>query len=112
MTHVTQEPLSPPHSDGLVLALIQQLASQLPEERYCDKLIARLTDARVQVRAHLACGKLKAAYLLAVKLADLELIRALLVEAERVQSKNVAALCLKYLESRGAGPSATTSEAK
>ena len=83
-----------------MLELIQLLAQHVPEERYCDKLIARLTDSRVQVRAHLCCGKLKAAYLLAVKLADLELIRALLAEAERVQSKNVVALCLKYLESR------------
>jgi zinc finger FYVE domain-containing protein 26 len=95
-----KEPLSPAHSDALVLELIQLLAQQVPEERYCDKLIARLTDPRAQVRAHLCCGKLKAAYLLAVKLADLELIRALLAEAERVQSKNVVALCLKYLESR------------
>lgn len=83
-----------------MLDLIQLLAQHVPEERYCDKLIARLVDTRAQVRAHLCCGKLKAAYLLAVKLGDLELIRTLLAEAERVQSKNVAALCLKYLEAR------------
>ncbi len=83
-----------------MLELIQLLAQHVPEERYCDKLIARITEPRLQVRAHLCCGKLKAAYLLAVKLADLELIRALLAEAERVQSKNVVALCLKYLETR------------
>lgn len=100
MTRVTQESLSTSQSDALVLELIELLAQHVPEERCCDKLIARLGESRAQVRAHMLCGKLKAAYLLAVKLGDLELIRALLAEAERVQSKNVAALCLKFLESR------------
>eukprot|EP00029_Vermamoeba_vermiformis_P001872 TRINITY_DN1209_c0_g1_i2.p1 TRINITY_DN1209_c0_g1~~TRINITY_DN1209_c0_g1_i2.p1 ORF type:complete len:998 (-),score=312.73 TRINITY_DN1209_c0_g1_i2:110-3103(-) len=56
-----KDPLTPAQSDTLVLELIQLLAQHVPEERYCDKLIARLVDTRAQVRAHLCCGKLKAA---------------------------------------------------
>ncbi len=95
-----QDAVNPAQTDTLLLALIAQLAQHAPEERYTDKLIARLSEPRAQVQAMLRCGKLKTAYMLAVKLGDVELVRALLTEAERVQSKNVAALCGKYLESR------------
>jgi zinc finger FYVE domain-containing protein 26 len=64
-----------------------------------DPFILKLINPKSKVRAYVLCGKLKTAYLMAVKLTDKELIIEILKEAEKTQQYTIENLCRKYLES-------------
>jgi len=86
--------------DEVVLACITSLANDVNEPKTAEKWITKLTNNSNKVIAHIACGKLKAAYLLAVKCnlrSSIELIRE---EAKKTESLSIVDLCDRYLSER------------
>lgn len=51
----------------------------------------------LQVQAHIACGQLKSAYLLAVKLGRTSDVRAVLSEADRLNQPIMRRICTQWL---------------
>ena len=66
--------------------------------KMAEKYASRLVDSDAKVRAYIYCGKLKAAYLLAVKLKNIELVQEILEEARVTDQATVVQLCIRYLE--------------
>lgn len=77
-----------------------------------EKLAARLTGNEAKVDAFILLGKLKAAYLLAVKTSDKNMVRKIMEEAITINDTSTAKLCAKYLDlaasSEQGTPGATT----
>jgi zinc finger FYVE domain-containing protein 26 len=89
--------------DTLITEFVSVFAQGVPDPDSCSKVmdpfIMKLVDPKSKVRAHIICGKLKTAYLMAVKLSDTELVNEILQKAEKTQQRAIENLCLKYLES-------------
>jgi len=60
------------------MACINSLVNDINEPKTAEKWISKLTSNSNKIKAHMVCGKLRAAYLLAVKCnlrSSIELIR-------------------------------------
>jgi len=88
--------------DTLINEFVNIYAQGVPDPDTClktmDPFILKLVSPKSKVRAYIVCGKLKTAYLMAVKLADIELVDEILQEAQKTQQHTIENLCLKYLE--------------
>jgi len=69
--------------DSVVLSCISVLAQELDEHKSAEKLVAKLITTESKVKAHIMCGKLKAAYLMAVKENSLLLVKEVRDHARR-----------------------------
>lgn len=63
-----------------------------------EKLAGRLTTSEAKIDAFIFLGKLKAAYLLAVKTSDVNMVRRILDEANAINDTSTMKLCGKYLD--------------
>eukprot|EP01116_Phalansterium_solitarium_P022675 TRINITY_DN7579_c1_g1_i2.p1 TRINITY_DN7579_c1_g1~~TRINITY_DN7579_c1_g1_i2.p1 ORF type:complete len:450 (+),score=218.03 TRINITY_DN7579_c1_g1_i2:1190-2539(+) len=85
--------------DLVVEAAIAALASSDggDDVRSAEKLVGKLVGPERRVIGYLRCGKLKTAYLTAVKLNSRPLVMQIRDEAQRTDSRSVLELCQKYL---------------
>jgi hypothetical protein len=75
------------------------LAKDLDEKGTAEKLVSKLEGADSVVNGLIICGKLKTAYLNAVKIAKRDLVQKILHEAQKQRDENMIAICSKYLNS-------------
>jgi zinc finger FYVE domain-containing protein 26 len=66
-----------------------------------EKFISSLRGDEAKVMAFITCGKLKSAYLVAVKLNNISLIKTIRDEARKKGAKRELELCEKFLASKG-----------
>jgi len=83
--------------DMVLLAAINSLADEVHDLKTAEKLISKLTDDCNKAISYIRCHKLKAAYLLAVKGNQRQLIEQIRDEAQRIGSMTEYELCQKYL---------------
>eukprot|EP01087_Luapelamoeba_hula_P024804 TRINITY_DN9571_c0_g1_i1.p1 TRINITY_DN9571_c0_g1~~TRINITY_DN9571_c0_g1_i1.p1 ORF type:complete len:900 (+),score=149.53 TRINITY_DN9571_c0_g1_i1:278-2701(+) len=85
--------------DEVVMAAIRVFGEQHKDFKTAESLVAKLVSVQNKVTGYILSNKLKSAYLLAVKAADIALVEQILQEAKRVNDKGVYDLCAKYLAS-------------
>lgn len=66
-----------------------------------EKFISSLRGEEAKVTALIACGKLKAAYLLAVKMGNIDFVKLIREEARKRGARRELELCEKFLASKG-----------
>lgn len=81
------------------MAAIRVFAEQHRDVKTAENLIGKVISTKSKVYAYVLCGKLKAAYLLAVKANDVGLVELILDEARKQDDRTVLDLCEKYLAS-------------
>eukprot|EP00727_Mastigamoeba_balamuthi_P013691 m51a1_g8945 hypothetical protein (2135) ;mRNA; r:985425-992656 len=85
--------------DAVVLVLVVVTARDLKDPKGAEKHLPRLVSSRARVRAQIACGKLKAAFMSAAEEGMAQEIELILREAEGNDAHKVtAALCRRYLD--------------
>lgn len=85
--------------DALLLTVIEMFAVQQNNVRLGEQYIVRLTHDESRIAGLILCGKLKAAYLLAVKLHDADAVRRISEAAIRAgpEQRGIVDLCERYL---------------
>ena len=78
--------------------MIEIYAKELQDVKTAEKYIHMMKDMTNKVVAYLTCGKLKAAYLSAVRIRNRTMVEIVRDEAKRTESKMVYDLCQKYLD--------------
>eukprot|EP00004_Rigifila_ramosa_P026571 TRINITY_DN8335_c0_g1_i1.p1 TRINITY_DN8335_c0_g1~~TRINITY_DN8335_c0_g1_i1.p1 ORF type:complete len:565 (-),score=171.69 TRINITY_DN8335_c0_g1_i1:49-1581(-) len=83
--------------DTVVMAAIKIFVKDHNDDQSAESLIQRLLDDHQRVMASVMCGKLKQAYLIAVKTSNVSDVEFIKGEAERTGNTAVADLCAAYL---------------
>jgi len=83
--------------DEVILRCIQIFAKEHSDVKTAEKFIARLSSEESKVDGYIICGKLKSAYIEAVKVNLVEKIRLIREEAITTDQTGVAQLCDKFL---------------
>lgn len=83
--------------DEVLLACVRVYAKELDDMKTADKYVARMAREEGRVDAFIACGKLKSAYISAVKENLMEKIKLIREEAVRRNDNTVLQLCEKFL---------------
>jgi len=84
--------------DELVLASIDVYGIELHDMNAASAFTEKLNDESSKIRAHIATGQLKEAYLLAVKINDIEAVKKIGEEAANEGNKRVEQLCDQYIQ--------------
>lgn len=83
--------------DEMVLAGVRVMVRDHHDAKTGERLVDKLVYPQSKVEGFVLCGKLKSAYLVAVKAADTSLIIKIREEAFRSNVPGVAELCQKFL---------------
>ncbi|XP_048586399.1 zinc finger FYVE domain-containing protein 26-like isoform X2 [Nematostella vectensis] len=83
--------------DEIILACVRIISSDDSQTKHVDSLIRLLRNDSNKVNAYLLCGKLRSAYLIAVKEKRVEAIEQIAEEAMKVGQKKTLELCKKWL---------------
>jgi zinc finger FYVE domain-containing protein 26 len=94
-----QSTISDQEWDEVLLSCVEIYFNELQDEKTSEKLVERIVENKNKIRALITTGKLKAAYLQAVKLRAPELIREIQSRAKRIDARGIYDLCAKYLNS-------------
>jgi hypothetical protein len=81
-----------------MMPVVEIFAKEKKDVVTAEKLAGLLVSPAQRVDALILCGKLKSAYLAAVKMANKDLVRKIFTEAALANEKNIVKLCAKYLE--------------
>ncbi|PRD26270.1 UNVERIFIED_CONTAM: zinc finger FYVE domain-containing protein 26 [Trichonephila clavipes] len=65
-----------------------------------EEIIKMLTSDSNKINAYLMCGKLKSAYLLAIKLNSALDVRRIMIAAEQCGQESIQSICKKWLETK------------
>jgi zinc finger FYVE domain-containing protein 26 len=82
----------------VVLAAINVFAIDLQDPKTAEKFISKIVSVPNQIQAHISCGKLRGAYLLAVKNQLKSYVELIQKEAKRIEDKTTEELCDRYLQ--------------
>ena len=88
--------------DSVVRSLVDTYF-ELDETRQADKMVQRMRNPKAKIDAQIACRKLKAAYLVAVRAKLIDEIRRIYQLALESENRGVVGICEKFLESQGGG---------
>jgi len=83
--------------DRVILKVIASSITHGYENQTIESLIRLLTQNKNKIEALIQCGKLKSAYLLAVKDGSIDSVRQICNEAHRTGQTSVKAICEKWL---------------
>ena len=85
-------------TDLFLVGMVEAFSVGKKEYKTAELLITKMTNAAEKVTGYIAIKKLKSAYLVAVKATSKDLVKKILVEAEKDQDTATAKLCTKYLD--------------
>jgi len=91
--------------DQVLLSIVEIYGHELDDAKNGARFIAMMNSDHYRVRGHIACGKLKSAYIISARnnnIKDVVLIRE---EAVRTQSQKAIEFCDKFLSQGSADPS-------
>lgn len=88
--------------DSVVRSLVDTYF-ELDETRQADKMVQRMKSPKAKIDAQIACKKLKAAYLVAVRAKQIDEIRRIYQLALESENRGVVSICEKFLESQAGG---------
>ncbi|KAF8796021.1 Zinc finger FYVE domain-containing protein 26 [Argiope bruennichi] len=83
--------------DDVILECVSAVHAQGGE---VEEIIRMLTSESNKINAYLMCGKLKSAYLLAIKLNSALDVRRIMIAAEQCGQESIQSICKKWLETR------------
>lgn len=83
--------------DEIILKCIQIFSQEHSDIKTAEKFISKLSTEASKVDGYMLCGKLKSAYIEAVKVNLVEKIKVIRAEALRTDQTNLAQLCDKFL---------------
>ncbi|GFU59897.1 zinc finger FYVE domain-containing protein 26 [Nephila pilipes] len=83
--------------DDVILECVSALHTQA---RDVEEIIKMLTSDSNKINAYLMCGKLKSAYLLAIKLNSALDVRRIMIAAEQCGQESIQSICKKWLETK------------
>lgn len=81
----------------MIITCVDVYSKELADPKTAEKFIQKIIDQNNQVTAMVSCGKLKTAYLMAVKLNNRLMIERIRDEAKRIDDRNIFELCEKVL---------------
>ena len=85
-------------TDLFLVGMVEAFSVGKKEYKTAELLITKMTNAAEKVTGYIAIKKLKSAYLVALKATSKDLVKKILVEAEKDQDTATAKLCTKYLD--------------
>ncbi|XP_059471700.1 zinc finger FYVE domain-containing protein 26 isoform X2 [Neocloeon triangulifer] len=92
-------------SDELVNQCIKRLVEENADGiNLSEPLLRLISETEAKIQAHLTCGYLKSAYLLAVKSGRVSDVKMILNEAERLNQPAMKRVCLQWLSQKERGP--------
>ncbi|GFS62160.1 zinc finger FYVE domain-containing protein 26 [Trichonephila clavipes] len=83
--------------DDVILECVSAVHAQA---RDVEEIIKMLTSDSNKINAYLMCGKLKSAYLLAIKLNSALDVRRIMIAAEQCGQESIQSICKKWLETK------------
>lgn len=83
--------------DDIILACVSIVAADQSQAKYLEGLIKHLKSEINKISAFIMCGKLKSAYLIAVKGVRVDAIREIADVAEKSGQSKMVEICRKYL---------------
>ncbi|CAF0745436.1 unnamed protein product [Didymodactylos carnosus] len=86
--------------DEIIDSCIRQIGSDVEQSKEQDGLIQMIKNDDVRINAYIFVGKLRAAYLIAIRLGKEDTVRLILNNAQRTGQTAVKDICSKWLENR------------
>ncbi|CAF1082231.1 unnamed protein product, partial [Didymodactylos carnosus] len=86
--------------DEIIDSCIRQTGSDIEQSKEQDGLIQMIKNDDVRINAYIFVGKLRAAYLIAIRLGKEDAVRLILNNAQRTGQTAVKDICSKWLENR------------
>uniref|UniRef100_A0A131YW54 Zinc finger FYVE domain-containing protein 26 n=1 Tax=Rhipicephalus appendiculatus TaxID=34631 RepID=A0A131YW54_RHIAP len=91
-------------TDAVVLAALQELVRSQDDKKDLDLLVKCLKKDVNKVEAYMLAGRLKTAYLLAVRQNRIDHVKRIMALAEAAGQESVRAICAKRLQGAGTPP--------